>query len=220
MDRYRVAILIPAFNEASTIAKVVEGANKFGKSIVIDDGSKDQTAYIAKKKGAIVLSHKSNLGYDAALNSGFKKASQLNFNFIITLDADGQHNTKLIPEFIRLLDKGNYIVIGVRSKKNRFSEYLFGIYTNYKYQIIDPLCGFKGYRLEGYKLLGYFDSYKSIGTELMFKIITAGMPFKQLSFNIVDRKNQAKFGNLFSGNLKILRSFLFCIVRFNSLKST
>ena len=50
MDRYRVAILIPAFNEESTIAKVVEGANKFGKSIVIDDGSNDQTAYLAKKK--------------------------------------------------------------------------------------------------------------------------------------------------------------------------
>ena len=118
-----------------------------------------------------------------------------------------------------MLKKGNYLVLGVRSKKNRFSEYIFGIYTNYKYQIVDPLCGFKGYRLESYKLMGYFDSYKSIGTELMFRIITSGMPFRQLSFQIRDRKNQTKFGNFFFGNLKILRSLLMCIIRFNSIKS-
>ena len=92
MDRSRVAIVIPAFNEEKTISKVVRAANKFGKSIVVNDGSKDNTGEIAKRSGAIVFMHKINLGYDAALNTGFKKAAKLKFDYIITLDADGQHD--------------------------------------------------------------------------------------------------------------------------------
>ena len=213
MDRSRVAIVIPAFNEEKTISKIVEGANKYGQSIVIDDGSHDKTGKIAKKSGAIVEIHKKNLGYDAALNTGFKKAAKLNFDFIITLDADGQHKTQLIKKFIKLLDSGASIVLGVRNKKTRFAEHLFSFYTRYRYNIIDPLCGLKGYRLESYKLFGCFDNYKSIGTELMLRNISLGKSFKQVYFNIKDRNGKTKFGNLILGNLKILRSLFFCIIK-------
>jgi glycosyltransferase involved in cell wall biosynthesis len=213
MDRSRVAIIIPAFNEEKTISKVVEGANKYGQSIVIDDGSKDKTAIIAKKSGAIVVIHKKNLGYDAALNTGFKKAAKLNFDFIITLDADGQHKTELIKKFIKLLDSGASIVLGVRNKKTRFAEHLFSFYTRYRYNIIDPLCGLKGYRLESYKLFGYFDKFKSIGTELMLRNISLGKPFKQVHFNVRNRSGKPKFGNSISGNVKIFRSLFFCMIK-------
>jgi glycosyltransferase involved in cell wall biosynthesis len=209
MDRHRVAIVIPAFNEENTISKVIKEANKFGKVIVINDGSKDKTSKIAKKAGAIVKNHKTNKGYDAALNTGFKTAAKLKTSFIITLDADGQHKTELIKKFTDLLESGATIVIGVRNKKNRFAEHLFSFYTKYRYNILDPLCGLKGYRLEAYKLFGYFDNYKSIGTQLMIKNIILGKSFKQVYFNVKNRDGKAKFGNLIVGNLKILRS-LFC----------
>ena len=61
MGRPRVAIVIPAFNEEKTITKVVKAANKFGKSIVVNDGSKDRTGEKAKSSGAIVFLHKINL---------------------------------------------------------------------------------------------------------------------------------------------------------------
>ena len=213
MDRSRVAIVIPAFNEEKTISRVILGANKYGQSIVVDDGSKDKTGKIAKKLGAIVLAHKKNLGYDSALNTGFKKAAKLKFDFIITLDADGQHKTNLIKKFIKLLESGASIVLGVRNKKNRFAEHLFAIYTKYFYNVIDPLCGLKGYKLESYELLGYFDKHKLIGTELMLRNISLGKPFEQIYFNVTDRNGKAKFGNLILANLKILRALFFCIVK-------
>ena len=151
MDRHRVAIIIPAFNEEKTIFKVIKEAYKFGKVIVINDGSKDKTAKLAKKAGAIVKNHKTNKGYDAALNTGFKIAAKLKTNYIITFDADGQHKPNLIRKFVKLLKSGESIVLGVRDKKNRLAEHLFSFYTNYKYNILDPLCGLKGYRLENYR---------------------------------------------------------------------
>ena len=70
----KVAIVIPALNEQKTISDVISGAKDYGTIIVVDDGSKDLTAKISISAGAIVVSHKSNLGYDTALYSGFCKA--------------------------------------------------------------------------------------------------------------------------------------------------
>lgn len=215
MARHRVAILIPAYNEEKTITKIINETKKYGKIIVIDDGSNDKTAYLSKKSGALVESHSKNFGYDAALNTGFKKAYSLGYHHIITIDADGQHNTKFINEFIDLLDSGFGVVVGIRDKKNRFTEYLFGYYTKYKYSINDPLCGFKGYNLKNYKLFGFFDSYKSIGTELMLKSIVAGSSFAQIPISTTKRKDKTKFGNFFIGNFKILRSLLLCFFKIN-----
>lgn len=213
MGRYRVAIVIPAFNEEKTISKLIKGANKYGHSIVVDDGSSDNTGIIAKNSGAILETHKKNLGYDAALNTGFKKAAKLKFSFVITLDADGQHKTSLIKKIIEILNSGIPIVLGVRNKKNRFAEYLFGIYTSHRYCVNDPLCGLKGYSLENYKFFGYFDTYNSIGTELILRNISLGVPFKEFHFNVKKRDGNAKFGNFILGNLKILRSLLLCIIK-------
>ena len=65
-------ILVPAFNEEKTLKKMINGIKKYGRVLVIDDGSSDQTKKIALKNGAMVLSHKKNLGYNQAINSGLK----------------------------------------------------------------------------------------------------------------------------------------------------
>ena len=75
MDRLRIALVVPALNEAATIAAVVKGALRYGTCIVVDDGSTDDTADRARQAGAVVVSHTANLGYDAALNSGCKVAA-------------------------------------------------------------------------------------------------------------------------------------------------
>lgn len=59
------------------------------------------------------------------------------------------------------------MVLGVRNSKPRFSEHLFALMTKRKFGIKDPLCGLKGYNVKVYEKLGHFDSYESIGTELM-----------------------------------------------------
>jgi len=86
-------ILIPAYNEEKTIKKIVESGIKFGKVLVVDDASNDDTKNKAVLAGAMVLSHKHNLGYNLAIDTGLKFFLKSKHKNIILLDADGQHPT-------------------------------------------------------------------------------------------------------------------------------
>lgn len=206
MDRSRVALVIPAFNEAATISTVVRVASKYGQPIVVNDNSQDDTAKIAEAAGAIVVNHAVNQGYDGALNSGFTEAARLRFDYIITLDADGQHDPALLEKFIAAMDDGASVVLGVRSSKARLTEHIFALYARIRYGVLDPLCGMKAYRRDLYEHVGHFDSYRSIGTELMLRAVSSGVPFKQVHFKVRDRADAPRFGRLLSANLKILRA--------------
>jgi glycosyltransferase involved in cell wall biosynthesis len=213
MDKHRIVIIIPAYNESKTIKNIVKKVALYGVPIVIDDGSKDKTGTLALKAGAIVIKNKKKLGYDCALNSGFIKAFKLRANLVITIDADGQHDPLIIPKFIDAIISGADIVIGIRSRKQRFAEYLFAWYCSFRFGVRDPLCGFKAYRIELYKALGFFDSYQSIGTELMLHALKNGCKFSQIKFNVIERNDQPRFGNALNANCKIIRAMLLSIFR-------
>jgi glycosyltransferase involved in cell wall biosynthesis len=213
MDRSRLGIIIPALNESATILGVVEAAGKYGVAIVVDDGSSDGTAELAKKAGAIVVSHGRNQGYDAALNTGFRKAVELDCELVITLDADGQHDPGLIQKFIDKIDAGADIVIGIRSNRQRLAEHLFAWYTNLRFGIEDPLCGMKLYRKEIYEALGHFDSYGSVGTELMMFAAKKGYRIGQVAFDVRERMDQSRFGRVIAGNYKIIRAMVLSLWR-------
>lgn len=213
MDRSSVALVIPALNESSTIAGVVAAAAKYGVPIVIDDGSTDNTAELARQAGGVVISHDRNLGYDAALNSGFKKASEMGCQIIITLDADGQHDPTLLQKFIDKINLGADIVLGVRNKFQRFAEHIFSWYSRGRYGIKDPLCGMKAYRTKVYCDLGYFDSYNSIGTELVLFAAKNEYILDEVSFIVRKRIGSSRFGPIFIGNYKIFRAIMFSIFK-------
>ena len=213
MERSKLAIVIPAFNEASTIKDVVLNASIYGDIIVVDDGSTDDTYNISKSSGALVLKNSANLGYDKSLSIGLKKASLLDYKFILTMDADGQHNFNLIPDFIFFLEKGYDIVAGFRQKHQRFSELLFTLYSKKFYKIQDPLCGMKAYSNNIYKELGHFDSYNSIGTELLFFALRNNKKVKQIQCNVKPRVDKPRFGQIILGNLRILRAIFLTILR-------
>lgn len=206
MVRHRVGIVIPALNESATISNVVRAALAYGLPIVVDDGSSDDTARLATEAGAIVVSHEHNRGYDEALNSGFSKAVERDCEIIITLDADGQHNPDLIAEFIEKIDAGADMVVGIRDRMQRLGERLFALYTNYRFGIKDPLSGIKVYRSSLYKALGHFDSYGSIGTELMIYAAKNTYKIDQVAFEVMERQGRSRFGQTLQGNYKIFRA--------------
>lgn len=208
MVRCRIGIVIPAFNEALNIASIVKAVILYGIPIVVDDASTDCTAALAARNGAIVVTHEYNGGYDRALSSGFKKAAEMGLEMIVSIDADGQHDPSLLQRFIDEIDRGSDIVVGVRSRRQRFSENLFAFYTNSRFGIRDPLCGMKAYRMSVYKWTGHFDSYKSIGTELMLVAVRNGFIISQVEFSVRDRVGASRFGNIISGNYKIIRSLI------------
>ena len=96
--------------------------------------------------------------------------------------------------------------MGVRSKFQRVSEYIFSWISIWRWDIKDPLCGMKAYRVDVFNQLGYFDSYSSIGTELAIYAAYENIKIAQHPIKIKDRQDKPRFGNMFSANINILRS--------------
>ncbi len=111
----KLAIIIPAYNEETTIADVLSRTRPFVDGmIVVDDGSSDRTAQSARVQGAIVVSHVVNRGLGAAIGTGFEAAKRLGADVVVTLDADGQHDPAEIKKFVEAIEKGADVVIGSR----------------------------------------------------------------------------------------------------------
>ena len=208
MATSELGIIVPAYNEGETIGAVVGSLANFGEVIVVDDGSSDDTAMHASRCGAQVVSHVQNLGYDSALNSGFKRALELGLSYALTFDADGQHPASKVEEFAHALKGGAQLVLGVRPDRPRISELVIGYYFQSQFGVNDILCGLKGYNLDLYRSYGKFDSVGSIGMELAFVALKAGVSFKEISISVAPRLDQSRFGNLLRSNLRILTSFI------------
>src|SRR5664280_55916 len=111
----KIAAVIPAFNEENNIAAVVEGVRPFvTATVVVDDGSADNTVGAARAAGAIVIRHESNVGKGAALKTGFRYLMDSGYDGAIAIDADGQHDPAEIPLFIAAAEQGYDMVIGNR----------------------------------------------------------------------------------------------------------
>ncbi|ACS89077.1 glycosyltransferase family 2 protein [Thermococcus sibiricus] len=111
----KTLIVIPAYNEELTIGSVVALAKKFGDVLVVDDGSFDRTSEIAREAGAVVIRHEVNKGKGQALRTGFEYALSKEYDVVVTLDADGQHNPDEIPLLLEPIVKGKAdLVIGSR----------------------------------------------------------------------------------------------------------
>lgn len=112
-------IVIPAYNEETTIAQVVRDAVRVADTVlVVDDGSRDGTAALAQEAGAAVVRHAVNRGLGGALGTGIAGALKLGADHVVTMDADGQHRAVDAARVFERLDKGDVeFVIGSRLKR-------------------------------------------------------------------------------------------------------
>lgn len=115
-SQQKTLALIPCFNEEATIASLVLKTKKYVDTVlVIDDGSKDDTVDLAKEVGATVIVHEKNKGKAAAIKTGFLYALDHGYDYVITLDGDGQHDPREIPLLLDKMIKGKVdISIGIR----------------------------------------------------------------------------------------------------------
>lgn len=113
----RVLVIIPALNAERSIAAVVRDCKAVVNDVlVVDDGSADRTAEVARGAGAQVVSHPVNRGKGAALKTGFAYALEHAFDAVVTLDADGQHLASEIPKFFAAREEtGADLIIGGRA---------------------------------------------------------------------------------------------------------
>ena len=115
-NKVQTCVVIAAYNEATMIGRVVTEVRRAGyRVVVVDDGSKDATAQVARAAGATVIQHPFNLGQGAALQSGIDLALASGAEVIVTFDADGQHGAADISRLAEALDEENAdFVLGSR----------------------------------------------------------------------------------------------------------
>ena len=172
---------MPAYNEEEHIAKVVDGASKHvDQVIVVDDGSTDATSAIASTNGAVVVRHKTNRGYGAAIRTCFDTAKKMGADMMITLDADGQHNPDEIPYLIHAMNNGIDVVIGSRFPNNnghhiplyrRFGMKVLDIATNMVGGVntSDSQSGFRAYSRKAIKVIEITRSDMSAGSDILLQ---------------------------------------------------
>lgn len=150
--RKKVSALIPAYNCESTIFDVVRMTKNYIKDIlVVSDGSRDKTNFQALKAGAEVLILKENLGKGYAIQKGLGVLLKQDFDGILFMDGDGQHNPEEIPKFLKVFEECDF-VIGVRRLKinnyppiRRIPNYLGGFFLKKMtgWNLEDWQCGFR-----------------------------------------------------------------------------
>jgi len=201
-----IIFVIPALNEERCIKKVILDFKKIGKTLVVNDNSKDKTKYLASKYSNYIINNKRKLGYDKSLRIGLKYAVTKikNCNIIFSIDGDGQHQSKSVDVFLKkIID--NDIVIGKRQFFNRFAEYLIGFFSNILDGISDPLCGMKCYKKNQLiyllKNLKYDSDY--IGMFFLKKKI------KYSEVNIKVKENKlTRFGSGFKANMQMIFAYI------------
>ena len=176
----KIVVIIPTYNEERFIGSTVVTARKYTNTvIVIDDGSTDCSAEVARNAGAIVMSHDLNKGKGAALNTGICKAMEFNPSVVVTLDGDGQHSADEIPLVIDPILKGEAdIVIGSRYLEkrsivpthrilghwmiNRFIKLLSGV------AVTDSQSGFRAFSARSVETISFCSQDFSVESEMQF----------------------------------------------------
>lgn len=227
-----VSVIIPAYNEAETIGEVIRGIKNVGATlseegfeiIVVDDGSTDSTADIAKKEGATVISHPYNIGNGASVKTGVRAATK---DYLVLMDGDLQHDPADIPKLLAGLEKYD-MVVGARTKGfhlsfvrsflNSVLNKIASMLANHKVE--DLTSGFRAIKrermLEFIHLLPNTFSYPSTITLAMFK---AGYPVKYEELSTITKRSKGKSKiRLMSDGVRFLYIVARIIMLFDPLK--
>jgi glycosyltransferase involved in cell wall biosynthesis len=175
LARDNIWVVVPAYNETAYIERVLKKILEYTKNIiVIDDGSTDGTAELAKKMGVCTLRNRLNSGKGATLRTGCDFAfNHCGASAIVIMDADDQHEASELPKFFAEFAKGEQVVFGIREepnmpwlrlKLNRLGSFvnylLFGVY------ILDIPSGFKAFTKEAYSKLRWFANDYAVELEI------------------------------------------------------
>ncbi len=196
-------VIIPAYQEEHRIAEVVRKAKQYcSHVIVVDDGSRDATANVARDAGATVISQPVNRGKGAALNTGFQAARDQKAEFVIALDADGQHDPEEIPKFVEAYRRtGIPVLIGnrmadvqgmplVRRMTNRIMSWMLSR-TMGQY-VPDTQCGYRLFRCDVIPFISSRSQRFAAESEVLLRVAERGIRIDSVRIKTIYEKQQSK----------------------------
>jgi len=222
MQKEKICIVIPAYNEGKRIASVLEELKKEGyrKIVVVDDGSSDNTFDIAKKSNVSVLKHTLNRGQGAALKTGIDYSLKGDAEIIVTFDADGQFLVKEIPLVISPIEKKEAdIVLGSRFlgeainipflKKIVLKLGIIVVFFLYGIKITDSQSGFRAMtRAAAGKIKLTADRMEHAG-EIFSEIMRNKLKYKEVPITVIYDKYTLGKGQEWDKSLSLGIKMLF-----------
>ena len=185
----KVFAIIPGYNEEDTISDVVKKTSPYvDRTIVVNDGSKDNTGCEAYQAGADVIYHLQNRGKGHAMLTGIVYALAMGADIIVLLDADEQHDPSDIDSFVEMIDRGKAeMVFGCR-RFNKKMPMLFRVgnlglnamfWLLHMKRIDDILCGYKAFKRETFNKIKWTSNGYTVEIEMAANALTNGVKFKQ-----------------------------------------
>ena len=197
IEKYKICILIPTYNNAKTLSRVLNGVQEYTQHIIIvNDGSSDQTASILQQYNHLkIISLNKNQGKGNALHVGFQEALKMGYEYALTIDSDGQHYPSDIPVFIeKLLEfQKPILLIGSRNmnqdsvpKKSsfghKFSNFWFHFETGIK--LTDTQSGYRLYPLL-YIPKKFFTKKFEFEIEIIVRTAWNGIPVQNVPVQVL-----------------------------------
>ena len=223
MKDVKVSIIIPAHNEAQTIGDLVSKTRSLYPDfeiIVIDDGSTDDTAAVARDAGAVVYSHTYNIGNGAAIKSGIRIASG---KILVFMDGDGQHDPDNIEKLLKYFPEFD-MVVGARSKGNHaslgriFGNISYNWLASYvaKFRVEDLTSGFRAVKADiAHNLLYLLPNTYSYPTTLTLSVLRNGRMVKYVPVKAKMRRSGKSGINIFRDGVR----FFMIIIKICTLYS-
>ena len=221
----KITIGIPAYNEEKNIASIITKLKKITDSIIVcDDGSSDMTSEISKNLGAVVISHKKNMGYGVAINSIFQKSKEMKSDLLVTFDADGQHRVEDIEKVVEPIKNNDAdLVIGSRFLDNKsdipnYRKIGIKVITqvtnaSMRKKLTDSQSGFRAYNGQVLSQISPSDMGMGISTEILIKSSSKGLRIMEVPITILYSGNTPTHNPVSHGT-----SVLFSTIKFTSIE--
>lgn len=207
----RCLTALPVYNEARHVSSVLNEVLRYSREIlVVDDGSSDGTPDILAARDDIqVVRHQENRGYGAALLTAFDYALRQNYDKLVTIDCDGQHEPVRIPEFFAACTGDVDIVSGSRylkrfsgdsqppEQRRRVNEQVTAeLNRRLGLNLTDAFCGFKCYRVEALKKLKISEPGYAMPLEVWVQAAHAGLKIIELPVPLIYLDEKRSFGGV------------------------
>ncbi len=193
-DPAKIIVGMPAYNEAKYIGSVILQAKQYaGEVIVVDDGSSDRTAEVARLAGASVVKHEGNQGYGHTIRDLLTEARQRNADILVILDADSQHNPDEIPRLVEGITAGADVIIGSREmQKNKIAGYrrlgqkVLSRLTNVasRKRLSDTESGFRAYSRRAMAALELKETGMAISSEIISEAASKGLEIGEVPISV------------------------------------
>ncbi len=215
----KVWIIIPAYNERFRLAGILDELKSKNFSIlVIDDGSIDNTYEVAEKKADFVIRNEENLGKGMSLKKGISYLlKETDFDYLVTMDADGQHSPSELNKFLQKAEDGAYFVVGNRMSDpigmpklriitNKVMSWLISRIS--RQRIPDTQCGFRLIKREVLEKINITTNNFEIESEILIKAARSGFPVKSIPIRSIYFKSLESRINPFVDTVRFIKFIL------------